>query len=312
VLDGLAASPFASNTVVVLWSDHGWYLGEKYLWRKTQLWDEAANCVLVIRDPRPGMQAAPGVPCYRTVSLQDLYPTIVSLAGLPKPSHVAGYDLSPLIQDPRRPWNIPAQTSYGSGVAIRHGSWSFLKRNPDELYDVANDPDEIVNLINNPAYTAIRNSMNSLLNRSVANDAFAERDHDSFQSWQLGWWGWLTNTPSQATNNPDSDLADNYAEYIRFGNPLLPDNDVGKLQLISSPGSVAVRFDVRDRDSNTVYRVEASTNLMNWTTMWQSSDSNALNAATVSGAGTGRRTVLVSTNTGGARLLLRTRAGNQE
>ena len=79
VVDALN-SPYASNTIVVLWSDHGWYLGEKYLFRKTQLWDEASNNVLVIRDPRPGMQAT-GVPCYRTVSLQDLYPTIASLAG---------------------------------------------------------------------------------------------------------------------------------------------------------------------------------------------------------------------------------------
>ena len=175
---------------------------------------------------------------------------------------------------------------------------------------MANDPDEIVNLAGNPAYTSVKNAMDALLTRSVNNDAFAERDNDAFLNWQLGWWGWLTNTPSKSTNNPDGDIADNYAEYIRFGNPLSPDNDAGKVQLVSSPGAVAVRFDVRDKDSNTVYRVESSTNLANWTTFWQSSNSNALNAATVSGANTGRRTVEVGTNTSAPQLFLRTRAGN--
>jgi len=308
VVDALNASPYASNTVVVLWSDHGWYLGEKYLFRKTQLWDEACNNVLVIRDPRPGMQAT-GVPCYRTVSLQDLYPTIASLAGAAKPSHVKGYDISPLLKDPRRPWNIPAQTSMGD-VAIRAGQWSYLKKSTLELYDVANDPDEIVNLASNPACASVKNAMDALLTRSVNNDAFAERDNDSFLNWQTGWWGWLTNTPSQSTNNPDGDIADNYAEYVRFGNPLSPDNDAGKPQLVGSPGSVGLQFDVRDKDSNTVYRVEASTNLANWSSIWASSNAAALNAATVSGANTGRRTVLVSTNTSAPQLFLRTRAGD--
>jgi arylsulfatase A-like enzyme len=309
LLDALNASPYASNTVVVLWSDHGWYLGEKYLFRKTQLWDEACNNVLVIRDPRPGMQAAPGTPCYRTVSLQDLYPTIASLAGVAKPAHVKGYNISPLLKDPRRPWNIPAQTSMGD-VAIRAGQWALLKRNPDELYDVANDPDEIVNLINNGAYTQVKNAMNTLLTRSVNNDAFPERDDDSFLNWQMGWWGWLTNTPSKSTNNPDGDIANNYAEYVRFGNPLASDNGAGTPQLVSSPGSIGLQFDVRDKDSNTVYRVEASTNLANWNSIWASSNAAALNAATVSGANTGRRTVLVNTNTGAPQLFLRTRAGS--
>ena len=309
LLDGLAASPHASNTVVVLWSDHGWYLGEKYRFRKTMLWDEAANCLLVVRDPRPGMQAAPGTPCYRTVSLQDLYPTIASLASVAKPSYVKGYDISPLLLDPRRPWNIPAQTSMGD-VGIRAGLWAFFKKSPEELYDVANDPDEIVNLASNPAYSSVKSMMDALLTRSVNNDAFAERDNDSFSNWQLGWWGWLTNTPSKSTNNPDSDIANNYAEYVRFGNPLAPDNDAGKPQLVSGPGSLGLQFDVRDKDSNTVYRVEASTNLANWSSIWASSNAAALNAATVSGANTGRRTVLVSTNTSAPKLFLRTRAGN--
>lgn len=308
VLDGLAASSYASNTVVVLWSDHGWYLGEKYRFRKTKLYDDAANCVFVIRDPRPGMQAAPGTPCNRTVSLQDLYPTIASLAGIAKPSHVKGYDISPLLKDPRRPWNIPAQTSMGD-VSIRAGRWAFLKKSPEELYDVAADPDEIVNLAANPAYVSVKNAMDALLIRSVANDAFPERDDDSFLTWQLGWWGWLTNTSSGSTNNPDGDISDNYTEYIRFGNPLSPDNDAGKVRLVYNPGSMAVRFDVRDKDLNIIYRVESSTNLVNWDAIWQSGDTNVLNAATVSGAGTGFRTVEVGViNTNVPYLFLRTRA----
>ena len=156
---------------------------------------------------------------------------------------------------------------------------------------------------------SVKTAMDALLTRSVNNDAFAERDNDSFLNWQLGWWGWLANTPSQTTNNPDGDMASNYAEYVRFGNPLAVDNDAGKPELISSAGSIGLRFDVRDKDSNTVYRVEASTNLANWSSVWASSNSVALNAATLSGAGTGRRTVAVTTNASGPQLFLRTQVG---
>ena len=294
VIQGLENSPYRDNTVVVLWSDHGWYLGEKYLFRKTRLFEEASNCVLIFRDYRPGGHAgAQGSACYRTVTLQDLYPTLCGLAGLPVPAHVKGYDISPLLTNPKRPWNIPAQSSDGSGTAIRYGRWSYIDRNGIQLYDVANDPDEIVNLAGNASYAGVQAMMASLNARSIANDPFPERDDDSYESWAFGQWGWYTNRPSLATDNPDGDQDNNGAEYAFFGNPLVAERSSGTPVSSISTNGFASTFKMRDLDSTVAYRVEESTNLVDWVTVWDSSNPSDLADATVDGAGTGEGTVSV-------------------
>jgi arylsulfatase A-like enzyme len=301
LLNALAASPHAANTIVVLWSDHGWYLGEKLLFRKTQLWDEAANCVLVIRDPRPGKQAPGGTPCYRPVSLQDLYPTLSSLAGLTTPPHVTGYDISPLLIQPDLPWNIPALTSIGSGTddAIRIGRWAYHRRITPELYDIANDPDEITNLHNNPAYLDVRNQMQTLLSRTIANDPFPERNHGSYESWRLGNKGWFAaeSTDLSPTANPDGDSADNLTEYFFATDPTSADF-FGAPATSYENGNLSLRFKIRDLDPSLEYRVRESTGLdfiSSAATLWSSNNPAQLEAATLHGAGTGVREVEVST-----------------
>ncbi len=292
LLEGLENSGYADNTVVVLWSDHGWYLGEKYLFRKTKLFDEAANCVLVIRDPREGAHgSATGQPCYRTVSLQDLYPTIVGMTGLAVPAHVKGYDIAPLLSDPVRPWNIPAQTSDGTGNSIRFGAWSYIDRDGSvQLYDVANDPDEITNLSGIPEFAEAESMMAELLARSIANDPFPERDVDSFEAFQLGNWGWFSERPAGRDEDPDGDHADNRTEYLLFGNPLCPDLPVD-LEPLAGADGLSITFDIRDRDPVANYRILSSTDLSQWTTVWDSSVPADLENGTQSGAGTGRRTI---------------------
>lgn len=311
LIDALEASPHAANTIVVLWSDHGWYLGEKLLFRKTQLWDEAANCVLVIRDPRPGKQANGGTPCHRTVSLQDLYPTISSLAGLNKPAHVAGYDLSPLLTCPDLAWNIPALTSIGTGSddAIRIGRWAYHRRATPELYDIANDPDEITNLYNNPAYLAVRNSMLTLLNRTIANDPFPERNEDSYESWRLGRSGWFAaeTTPLDPTANPDGDTADNLTEYYFATDPATPDF-FGTPPPFLENGEFGVRFRMRDADPSLHYRIQHSTDLGRsdpWLSIWSSRNGSDLHTSTLSSPASGVREVEVSTPTERPRGFLR-------
>ncbi len=177
LLDALAESPYADNTIVVLWSDHGWYLGEKYLFLKTRIWDEASNCVLVIHDPRPGREAA-GSPCYIPVNLQDLYPTLASLAGLKRPDHVAGVDISPLLKDPATEWPVPALTTWGDGEAIRFGEWAYLRYGQDpnrvELYNVREDPDEMTNLARQPEYKDRLAELDALLNCALQGDRFGQ------------------------------------------------------------------------------------------------------------------------------------------
>ncbi|MHC4996611.1 MAG: sulfatase, partial [Planctomycetota bacterium] len=114
VLDALDNSPHAGNTIVVLWGDHGWHLGQKEHWRKHALWEDSIRTTLVIAPPGfRSNTAPPGSKCERVVSLIDLYPTLVEMAGLPPRDGLDGQSLVPLLQNPTRDWPRPALTTYG-------------------------------------------------------------------------------------------------------------------------------------------------------------------------------------------------------
>jgi len=159
LLDALAESDFADNTIVVLWSDHGWQLGEKEHWRKFALWDNVIHSVLMFRVPKrvPGLPRGTiaGEPCDRIVSLLDIFPTLTELCGLPPKSDLSGRSLVPLLKDPGRTWNYPAISTYHWGeFSIRTENWHYIKYIDDseELYDIQRDPEEWYNLAGNPAY----------------------------------------------------------------------------------------------------------------------------------------------------------------
>ncbi len=110
VLDALERSPHREKTVVVFTSDHGWYLGQKQRWHKGGLWEEATRVPLIVS--APGVTRA-DTTTNQPVSLVDLYPTLVDLAGLPKPGHLDGETLVPLLQDPAAKRSRPAVTAMG-------------------------------------------------------------------------------------------------------------------------------------------------------------------------------------------------------
>ncbi len=146
VLDALDASPRRDRTIVVLFSDHGWHLGEKSHWRKSTLWEEATRVPLVI--VVPGMTPA-GATCDRPVSLMDLYPTLLDLCGLPPRADIAGTSLVPLLADPARAWDHPALTTHGAGnFSLRSERWRYTRYadGGEELYDHEADPHEWTNL----------------------------------------------------------------------------------------------------------------------------------------------------------------------
>jgi arylsulfatase A-like enzyme len=170
LLDALDASPYADNTIVVLWSDHGWQLGEKEHWRKFALWDNVIRTVLMMRVP-PGVPGLPdgsraGARCERIVSLLDLFPTLTSLCGLaPKPG-LEGRDLSPLLGNPDQEWDYPAITTYDfNEFSIRTEGWHYIHYIDDseELYDLRADPEEWRNLAGDPAYREIRDRLAGLM-----------------------------------------------------------------------------------------------------------------------------------------------------
>ena len=170
LLDALDASPHAENTVVVLWSDHGWQLGEKEHWRKFALWDNLTRVVLMFRVPE-GTAALPGgtpagVHSGRTVSLLDLYPTLVELGGLPGKEGLDGRSLVPLLRDPGAAWDRPVISTYQYGeYAIRDERFHFIRYidGSEELYDLETDPEEWNNLAGDSRYAADKARLSALL-----------------------------------------------------------------------------------------------------------------------------------------------------
>jgi arylsulfatase A-like enzyme len=151
LLDAYEQSPHKGNTIVVFWGDHGWHLGEKEHWRKFALWEEATRMPYIWVVPSV---TKPGGVCERTVDLMSVYPTLCDLCGVPKPKHVEGATLTPLLRDPRAAWKEPAITTFRrNNHAIRTERWRYIRYadGGEELYDHDADPYEWKNRANDPA-----------------------------------------------------------------------------------------------------------------------------------------------------------------
>ena len=154
ILDALDVNSL-ENTIIVLWSDHGWHLGEKGHWHKRTLWEEATRVPLVI--------IAPGVSkwrqrCDQPVSLIDIFPTLIELCGLPKIEILDGLSLVPWLKNPARKREQPAITVEERGhIAVRSARYRFIMYNTGELefYDHETDPHEWTNLRDSPDHRDI-------------------------------------------------------------------------------------------------------------------------------------------------------------
>ena len=169
LLDALEKSPYADNTIIVLWGDHGWHLGEKQHWRKFALWEEATRVPLLIR--LPGMSS--GQDCPRPVNLVDLYPTLIELCKLP-PKQLDGVSLVPLLKNPQADWEQPAVTTHGrNNHAVRSERWRYIRYadGSEELYDHQQDPMEWKNLAGAPQYDQIKTSLAKWLPKTNAQNA---------------------------------------------------------------------------------------------------------------------------------------------
>lgn len=162
ILDTLEKSKYRDNTIVILFSDHGFHVGEKGHWQKGTLWEDGSNTLLTIRVP--GMTQA-GQVCERPVSLLDLYPTLMELAGIEAPAYLDGQSLVPLLKDVTAPREQPALTVYDTHIAVRTQQHRLIRYGDGsmELYDHAQDPNEWKNLANDPAYTDVRDQLAALL-----------------------------------------------------------------------------------------------------------------------------------------------------
>lgn len=154
ILDALDESGQAENTIIVLWSDHGWHLGEKGITGKNTLWERSTRVPLIFAGP--GIRAEGR--CGEPVELLDIFPTLIELCSLPKRSDLEGISLMPQIVDPSTKRDRPAITSHNQGNhAIRTTRWRYIRYADDseELYDMIGDPKEWVNLAPDPAFAAV-------------------------------------------------------------------------------------------------------------------------------------------------------------
>ncbi|MDG1873104.1 MAG: sulfatase [Mariniblastus sp.] len=169
VLDELEDSPHADNTIVVLWSDHGYHQGEKRSFRKFSLWEESTRVPFIIYDPRPGKMKAGN--CTEAVSLINIYKTLGEMAGIESPAYVDGESLVPQLREPSTPIELPAITTWGRGnYTVRDDKWRYTRYfdGGEELYNHSSDPQEWNNLAADLTHQARIKEMATFLPKNEA------------------------------------------------------------------------------------------------------------------------------------------------
>ncbi|MDA7915711.1 sulfatase [Verrucomicrobia bacterium] len=157
VMDALDRNGFGDNTVIVLWSDHGWHLGEKMITGKNTLWDRSTRVPLIFAGPGVSSDAV----CNRPVELLDIYPTLIDLCDLPKKKGLEGHTLIPQLKNANAKRKWPAITSHNQGNhGVRSERWRYIHYHDgtEELYDMQKDPNEWDNLAGQKQYSKVLKS----------------------------------------------------------------------------------------------------------------------------------------------------------
>ncbi len=215
LLDQLDQLGLRDNTIVVLWGDHGWKLGEHDAWAKHTNVENDTRCPLVIS--APNMKNA-GQKCDALVELVDVFPTLAELAGLPLPNHLEGTSMVPLMNAPDRPWKSAAFSQYPRqmgklnlmGYSMRTKRYRFTKwvhrGNPAkveavELYDHENDSQENTNVADDPQYSSVLAKLDA--------------------QWKAGWRGAASQVLTATTTaNTDDQAATNSNKSLTRPEPL--------------------------------------------------------------------------------------------
>jgi len=176
LLEALDRLKLRKRTLIVLWGDHGYHLGEHGLWRKNSLYEESARAPLIFACAgiTPKVHSSE-----RLVEFVDIYPTIADLAGLKAPDNLEGISLRPLLENPQAKWDRPAYTQVqfreSPGYSVRSGRWNYVEwgkggRAGRELYNQNTDPREFNNLIDKPEHAAMQKKMQSLLRQKFGSE----------------------------------------------------------------------------------------------------------------------------------------------
>ncbi|MBF0198711.1 MAG: sulfatase [Planctomycetes bacterium] len=159
LLDALSEGPNANNTIVVLWSDHGYHHGEKMDWGKHTLWERTSNVPFIWSGPG----IAHGKKIEASASLIDMFPTLVEFAGIKDGQQRDGVSLTPILRNPAKAKdrNIFLPGMKPNEYAIMNQGWRYIHYadGTEELYNVRKDPNEWDNLASHPEHKSIKKKM---------------------------------------------------------------------------------------------------------------------------------------------------------
>jgi arylsulfatase A-like enzyme len=182
LLDALDRQKLAENTVIVLWGDHGYHLGEQGLWTKANNYELSTRAPLILAVPG---KLRSGARTDALVEFVDLYPTLTEVCGLPLPRGLEGISLLPLLDQPNRAWKTAVFSQYprarnGSrhrghgdimGYAVRTNRYRYVEWRPwdspqvvaAELYDHASDAHETLNVVGENDHAAAVKELEGIL-----------------------------------------------------------------------------------------------------------------------------------------------------
>ncbi|MHB1021120.1 MAG: sulfatase [Acidobacteriaceae bacterium] len=174
VLTALETLGLSDNTIIVLWADHGWQMGQHGQWMKQTLFEHAARVPVIFAGP--GILKH-GATCHRTTEHLDIYPTLAELCNLAgTPDNLHGESLVPLLKNPEAAWSKPAITQVErpatenprlSGYSVRTERYRYTSWQDgyagEELYDYQNDPHEMKNLASDPRMHRIKATLQTQL-----------------------------------------------------------------------------------------------------------------------------------------------------
>lgn len=162
VIDALEKSGQAENTIIVLWSDHGYHLGEKEITGKNTLWEESTHVPLIFAGPG----IAPKSNCVQPAELLDIFPTLIDLCGLEKHEALEGHSLMPQIKDSKAPRKFPAITTHNhDNHSVRSTRYRYIiyADGSEEFYDLQTDPNEWKNLASDSDFKELMDEHKSFL-----------------------------------------------------------------------------------------------------------------------------------------------------
>jgi arylsulfatase A-like enzyme len=167
LLDTLDAQGLADNTIIILWSDHGYHFGEKQRTAKRSLWERATRVPFIV--VAPGI-TLPMQRCSQPVDLMSVYPTLLQLCGLPPNAANEGISVVPLLREPEATWEHVALTTHTeNNHAIRTDRWRYIRyaNGDEELYDLNHDPNEWDNLATRPEFARLKQELAAQLSRAT-------------------------------------------------------------------------------------------------------------------------------------------------